>query len=54
MTDEMTEHLQLRHLLIFIVPYDYENDSATFKYDYGDEFNKSYGGPINPRSNKTH
>ena len=50
MTDEMTRTFAIKAPIDFYCSYDYENDSATFKYEYGDEFNKSYGGPPNPES----
>ena len=47
MTDEMTRTFAIKAPIDFYVLYDKDNQSAAFKYDYGDEFNKLYAGPPN-------
>lgn len=47
MTEEMTRTFAIKAPIDFFAEYDYENNSAAFKYDYGDEFNKEYAGPPN-------
>lgn len=47
MTDEMTRTFAIKAPIDFYALYDNEQQSAAFKYDYGDEFNKAYAGPPN-------
>ena len=45
MTDEMTRTFAIKAPIDFYVLYDKVKQSAAFKYDYGEEFNKLYAGP---------